>query len=80
VAFLRGWYWDRRCSTPLLVTDSGTECTLSEFAGGTRLCSAVDMLEGRDAIQRDNPKHKYRLGDEGIQSSPEEKDLGVFGG
>jgi len=24
------------------------------------------------------PKHKYRLGDEGIESSPEEKDLGVL--
>ena len=25
-----------------------------------------------------NPKHKYRLGEEWIESSPEEKDLGVF--
>jgi len=79
--------------------DSGTECTLNMFVNYTKLCGAVDTLEGRDAMQRGlnrlerwacanlmefnkakckvlrrgggNPKHKYRLGGEWIESSPE---------
>ena len=70
------------------------------------MISAVDMLAGRDAIQREldrleewahanltkfikakckvlhmgqaNPMHKYMLGGERIETSPEGKDLGVL--
>ncbi|KAK4822173.1 hypothetical protein QYF61_010721 [Mycteria americana] len=33
--------------------DSGIECTLSKFVDDTKLSAVADILEGRDAIQRD---------------------------
>ncbi|KAK4819805.1 hypothetical protein QYF61_011599 [Mycteria americana] len=107
--WIRNWLdgrTQRAAVNGLIKMDSGTECTLSKFANDTKLWGTADMLEGRDAIQRDldrlerwahanlmkfnkdkckvlhmgwgNPKHKYSLGGEWIESSPMEKGLGVL--
>ena len=72
--------------------DSEIKCTLSKFADSAEPSGAVDMLEGMDDIQRDldrlerwalhlsqgNSKHSYRLDREWLESSPEEKVLGIL--
>lgn len=39
--------------------DRGIKCTLSEFEYDTELCGVIDMLEGRDYVQRDLGRLKW---------------------
>ena len=50
---LTGPYWDEYYLTSLLVAWTVGLSALSKFTNNTKLCGAVDTLEGRDVIQRD---------------------------
>ncbi|PKU46341.1 hypothetical protein llap_3365 [Limosa lapponica baueri] len=57
--------------------DSEIECTLSKFPDETKLCGTVDHWV-LHLGHGNHLRHKYRLGREWLESSPEEKDLRVL--
>lgn len=86
--------------------DREVECTLSKFAGNSKLGGEIGCLKGRGAVQREifkrlecckiinhinltrtclslylgecNPKRMYRLGNQILECSRVERDIGVL--
>ncbi|KAJ7410986.1 rna-directed dna polymerase from mobile element jockey-like [Willisornis vidua] len=44
--------------------NSGIECTTSKFGDNTKLCGVVNMLEVKDAIQREHRLERWACADE----------------
>ncbi|GAB0205307.1 hypothetical protein GRJ2_002996300 [Grus japonensis] len=69
---------------PLLAGQDGCPLMRIYMAGWRHGLAPVNLMKFNKAkckvlhLGRGNPKHGYRLENEGIESSPEEKDLGIL--